>query len=204
VETQWSPNRLAKRQVIIEAASSVIRSQGIAACTARAIADASPLTTSSLHYYFNDVDEIVDLAFLHVMTRFIDGIQRAAEEADSTVDALWVLASSYLERGSAKSQPNSIRGLTRAPMIWFEYQVMVSRRGDMRVAVAVVERLEALFQKYIEATGVSEPYARAQALFSALLGSAVRDVLHHRDVNEVLHEIALVCGLPSPGTHTRR
>src|ERR1700742_1015439 len=53
-----------KREQIIDAARTVLARNGLAACTARAVADASPLTKSAIHYYFRDIDETVDRAVL--------------------------------------------------------------------------------------------------------------------------------------------
>ena len=57
---ELSPNQRRKRQQIVEAARRVLAEQGLAACSVRAIADASPLTKSAIHYYFADINELVD------------------------------------------------------------------------------------------------------------------------------------------------
>jgi DNA-binding transcriptional regulator YbjK len=45
-----------------EAVLTVLARDGLAGCTARAVAEASPLTKSALHYYFSDMDKIIDQA----------------------------------------------------------------------------------------------------------------------------------------------
>ena len=60
--TAISPNQDSKRRQIIEAARVVLARGGLSGCTARAVAEASPLTKSAINYYFASMDEIIDLA----------------------------------------------------------------------------------------------------------------------------------------------
>jgi DNA-binding transcriptional regulator YbjK len=57
-----TPNQRDKQRQIIEAARRVLARDGLAGCTARAVARASPLTKSAMHYYFRDIDDVVDQA----------------------------------------------------------------------------------------------------------------------------------------------
>ena len=82
----------------MEAAADVLRREGWAGCTARAISDASPLTKSALHYYFDDVDEIVELAFRRVMDEALSRVEAVAEAEADPVDALWGAARARFER----------------------------------------------------------------------------------------------------------
>jgi AcrR family transcriptional regulator len=77
-----SNNQRVKRAQIIDAAKEVLATQGLAACTARAVADASPLTKSAIHYYFRDVDEIVDEAMAEHVDAMLVNLRRAADSAD--------------------------------------------------------------------------------------------------------------------------
>ena len=55
-----TPNQRDKQRQIVEAARRVLARDGLAGCTARAVADASPLTKSAINYYFASMDEIID------------------------------------------------------------------------------------------------------------------------------------------------
>lgn len=172
------------------AAAEVLRTQGVAACTARAIAQASPLTKSALHYYFEDIDEVVDLAFRRLMEQYLARIEKAAADAGGPVEALWAATEAYLRFGAD-------RPTGRAPMLWFEYRVASARRGDSRTVNELSDRAEAVFARLVEATGVPHAAARGGALFAALGGSLARDQLRDdADRRALLDQLAVALDLP--------
>ena len=183
-----TPNQEARREALVSAAVEVLRTQGVAACSVRAIADASPLTKSALHYYFDDVSEIVDLAFARLMDGFLDRIEKAAADEAEPVGALWAAAHTYLRLGS--DRPG------RVPMLWFDYHLDSIRRGDTATVTRLTDQTVALFARLVAATGVSEPQPRAEALLSALIGTVVRDTMRHADADAVLDDLATALGMP--------
>lgn len=86
---------------------TVLRRGGLGACTAPAIADASPLTKSALHYYFADTDEIVDVAFRRLMEQFLERVQDAAAAAPDPLSTLWAATETYLRLGSGPPGPGA-------------------------------------------------------------------------------------------------
>lgn len=190
----WTPNQAARREAIVTAAVEVLRTQGVAACTVRAIASVGPLTKSSLHYYFDDVDEIVDLAFRRLMEQFIDRVEKAAGDAADPTDALWSAAATYLRLGA--DRPDS----RRVPMLWFDYQVASTRRGDTTTALALTERARSLFARLVAATGATDAVARGGALFAALAGTLAFETMavEPRPTEEALAELAIALQLPAP------
>lgn len=184
--------RDARREAIVAAASEVMRSQGVAACTARAIADASPLTKSALHYYFHDIDEVVHLAFASLMGQFIDRIEKAARSSESPGDALWAAALTYLRLGTDRP------GGARVPLLWFEYQVTTARHGETTGASELTERTLRLFTDLTAATEVDAAAARASALFSGLIGTIVRNAMDPQPPEGTLAALFESLGLPAP------
>lgn len=183
--------------MIVAAASEVMRTQGVAACSARAIADASPLTKSALHYYFADVDEIMHLAFRSLMEQFVGRIEKDARTAASPVDALWAAARTYLRLGADRP------GGTRVPLLWFDYQVTAARHGETAVARELTDRTVQLFTDLVTATEVDTAAARASALVSALIGTIVRTAMDPRPLDLTLAELAESLGLPAPTCEQR-
>jgi len=112
-------NRRGKREQIIDAAKQVLARDGLAACTARAVADASPLTKSAVHYYFDDIHQIVDLAMREHVTAMVTGLRHAADGVPDPAEKLWAVVDAYLATFAA--QPN-------AAFLWFEYWIDTSRR----------------------------------------------------------------------------
>src|SRR3954447_4652722 len=66
---EWTPNQQAARSKIIDAAADLIAEQGLTACTIRAVAEQSGLTKSTVHYYFEDANDLVDLSVDEIMRR---------------------------------------------------------------------------------------------------------------------------------------
>jgi len=116
-----TPNQREKRELIVAATSDVLARDGLAACTARAVADASPLTKSAVHYYFRDVDEITDQAMSAISTpspwtRFAG----RPTPNRSPPKRLWRVIDAYLATFADKPH---------AALLWFEYWIALSRRG---------------------------------------------------------------------------
>jgi AcrR family transcriptional regulator len=179
-----------RREQLVQAAITVLRERGVAACTARTVAAASPLTKSSLHYYFDDVDEVVDIAMARLMQDFIGRIQTAASAAADPVTALWSAAETYLRLGG--SHPG------RIPLLWFEYQVVAVRSGRTATVREITEQGAVVWEQLVAATGVDRAVGKSRALYAALIGSVVEQSLDPRPVPDVLEEIAAAFALPAP------
>src|ERR1700761_1358280 len=174
----WSPNQLAKRDAIVQATSRLMVREGVRACTSRGISAASELSTSALHYYFRDTDEILDLAFRRIGERFFRRMEEIARNEAKPVDALWGAASEFLLRGSEWQDDDGKDGRMRnAPMIWFEFQAESLRRDDLATARELSAKGLTIFQRLIKAVGVTPITPTAQSLYSALLGASIRDSL---------------------------
>jgi AcrR family transcriptional regulator len=186
-------NRTARREDLVEAAMHVLRTQGLAACTARAIAEASPLTKSALHYYFEDVEEIVDVAFRRLMGELLDQVEAAAAAEADPVASLWAAVGTHLRLGADRPECGE-----QLSFLWFEMQVAASRRGDTSTVAALTERSLEIFTGLVRATGVDHADALASTLLSALIGSVVRLDMHPRPVAELIDELAGTLALPSP------
>jgi AcrR family transcriptional regulator len=156
-------NRRGKRGQIIDAAKQVLSRDGLAACTARAVADASPLTKSALHYYFDDFQQIVDLAMLEHVTAMVTALRRAAGGESDPAEKLWAVVHAYL--ATFAEQPN-------AAFLWFEYWVDSGRRQSAGTAAATLGEL-------IAELPVDDPGATAHALLSWLLGTVVQQQIRH-------------------------
>lgn len=186
------PRQLVKRDALIEAAARVLLREGLAGCSVRAVAEASPLTKSALHYYFEDFEELLDLAFRRAMDEFFARVEVAAEAESDPVNALWAAARTYLQLGA--DRPG------RAPLLGFEVQIQSTRRGQLDSVREVADRNLAFFTRLLRRTGLSEPEQRASVFLATLLGALVRNSAHALDLEIFLAEAALAMGLPRPPT----
>lgn len=181
-----SPNQRAKRQQIIDAAKEVLARDGLLGCTARAVADASPLTKSAIHYYFDDMDEIIDAA----MASHIDGclvrVRAAAGLHNQPLDRFWAAVETYLEIFA--EQPN-------AALLWFSYWVEVGHQKRQEPIDHMHRQVTAVLTDLLTDIPVDNPSARAHALFSYLLGTVIQQAVRPLPFSELAPEIAAVCQL---------
>ncbi|MEV1167671.1 TetR family transcriptional regulator C-terminal domain-containing protein [Nonomuraea sp. NPDC049784] len=185
-------NRRAKQEQIIEAAKDVLAREGVAACTARAVADASPLTKSAIHYYFNDINEIVDRAvFAHVDT-MLDDLRRVAGETDDPYGRLLRVVDVYLATFADKPH---------AAFLWFEYWINAGRRDSLDVADRMLGQVHALLRDLVAELAPEDPDRATHALVSWLLGTIVQQHLRPKPAEALHDEIALILAAPGAPPH---
>lgn len=173
-------NRRGKREQIIDAAKQVLARDGLAACTARAVADASPLTKSAVHYYFDDIHQIVDLAMREHVTAMVTGLRQAADGQSDPAEKLWAVIDAYLATFAA--QPN-------AAFLWFEYWIDTGRRRSADAIAATLADMRALLSELVTQLPVDTPDVTANALLSWLLGTVVRQQIRPQPPNQLRHEL---------------
>jgi AcrR family transcriptional regulator len=194
----WSPNQVAKRDMIIQAACHIMATEGVRACTARSVSAESGLSTSSIHYYFRDTDEILDLAFRRITDRFFAHIEASAAAAADPVEALWNTVYAYVERGGKSPVTRRTKVSRRAPMLWFEFQAESLRSGNLVTVRELSSRGSTIFAKLVAAVGAANPEGKAEALYCAIVGAVVRDLLFHRPTEEYVAELMRALDLPIP------
>jgi AcrR family transcriptional regulator len=176
-------NRLAKRDQIIEAAKVVLAREGLAACTARAVADASPLTKSAIHYYFSDINEIVDEAVLGHVDAMLAGLRENAAQTADPRERLWAVISAYL--ATFADQPH-------AAFLWFEYWVSAGRRDALGTAQQMLGNVNALLRDLLADLVEGDPDETAHALLSWLLGTVVQQHVRPRTSTALRDEVDMI------------
>ena len=185
-----TPKQLAKRAQIIDAARQVLARDGLEACTARAVADAGPLTQSAINYYFAEMDEIIDAATAAHITAFLDTVRAAADRHDDAADRFWAAMHAYVT--TFEQQPNAAR-------LWFAYWLDAGRRSRTRSIDDMHREVTALLAELLAAVGVDDPRLRAHALLSHLLGTVVQQAVQPLPFAALAGEIAGLCGVePRP------
>ncbi|NUP48199.1 MAG: TetR family transcriptional regulator [Catenulispora sp.] len=178
-------NRRGKREQIIDAAKQVLARDGLAACTARAVADASPLTKSAVHYYFDDIHQIVDLAMREHVTAMVTDLRRAAAGTPDPAEKLWAVVHAYLATFAA--QPN-------AAFLWFEYWIDAGRRGSTDAIAATTQDMRTLLEELVAHLPVDDPAATARSLLSWLLGTIVQQQVQPQPLAQVRQELNGIVG----------
>jgi AcrR family transcriptional regulator len=175
-----SPNQLDKRRQIVEAARTVLAREGLAGCTARAVAEASPLTKSAIHYYFADMDDLIDEAMAGHIHAFVNTIREAAERHENPVDRFWAAVEAYLE---------TFRELPSTAQLWFGYWIDATRKNRLEPIDHMHRQVITIFTEMLEAIQVDDPAKRADALFAYLLGMVMQQAVHPRPFEEIRAQI---------------
>lgn len=179
-----SPNQLAKQEQIVEAARAVLVRDGLAGCTARAIADASPLTKSAIHYYFSDLDLLIDRAMAVHVTEFLSGLRAIGERHGDPEERFWAVIRAYLD--TFAENPN-------AAFVWFEYWVAVGRTDHVQAVEVMLRSSTELLTDLLADLGVDDPRAKARAVQSYLLGAIVQQRVRPRPFATLREEIKPLC-----------
>ena len=188
MSTKSPPRQLAKRDALVDAAARVMLHEGLAGCTVRAVAAASPLTKSALHYYFEDFEELLELAHERLVDVFESRIEAAAEAETDPERALSAAMRTFVELGSDRPD--------KTPLLWFEVQIEAVRSGRFGSASRRPDRLLGTFTQLVRRAGFSHPEHRASILFSALIGAVVRRSIYDHDLEELLADAMRAMKLP--------
>ena len=189
--TAISPNQDHKRRQIVDAAREVLARDGLAGCTARAVAEASPLTKSAINYYFASLDEIIDLAMAAHVEAMLGALRTVAGQHADPYQRLHAVIQGYLD--TFADRPH-------AAFLWFEYWIAVGRRGTTEPAGAMLGAVRDLLLDLLTAlrdtTGqpAGDLGQVAGALLSWLLGSVVQQQVHPLDPATVHAETGRLLG----------
>ena len=179
-----SPNQLQKQEQIVEAARVVLARDGLAGCTVRAIADAGPLTKSAIHYYFADIDVLIDRAMAAHINAFAAGLREVAAKYEDPRERLFAVLEEYLA---------VFAGNPNAAFVWFEYWVAAGRAQHPQAIDAMLTSVTELLAELLGPLDVDDPRARARALQSYLLGTIVQQRVRPRPFATLRADIEALC-----------
>lgn len=186
LENAFSPNQTEKRAHIVEAAKRVLLEQGLEGCTVRAVAAASPLTKSAIHYYFNDMDDLIDKAMAAHIAAFVEALRKAAAEQSEPLQRFWAATESYLAM---------FRGEPRAIVLWQEYWLHCVRQERLTTIEEMFQDVTGIFLDLLSDLKVDDAPMRARMLTSYLVGTATMQAISVRPFSDVQAEISLICSV---------
>ncbi|MDQ1490917.1 MAG: hypothetical protein QOD57_4302 [Actinomycetota bacterium] len=189
----WSPKQLARRALIVAAAVETMRRDGIAGCTVRSIASATPFSKGTVHYYFADVREIVDAAYLQLTDEYVSAIDAVADGETQPAEAFWRAVRSYLE---------GFKVHRRLGLLWFEYTSWAVRHEDQQGVASSVEAIRRMFERRLLAIDPDKG-DRVVVLVRYLLGAVLELSSSGVPVEDLLADVGRICGLEAPPRRRR-
>jgi AcrR family transcriptional regulator len=188
--TALSPNRAAKRDMIVAAAVEVLLRDGVYACTARSIASAAGVSKGALHYYFADVDEIVDLAMRHAVGLWMRWVGSDGARADDPATRLWRTLDACLK---------PLTGGDRTLMpLWLEYWAACMRSGRTAPLREMQDTLVSHLAHLLDAAGVEGSRTRAASVVAYLFGAGVQQTVQGTNASTLQRDVAALCGISPP------
>lgn len=184
-----TPNQLDKRRQIIEAARQVLASQGLAGCTAREVAAAGPLTKSAIHYYFADMDVLIDQAMAAHVAAFEAQLRAAGDAAADPPGRFWAAVDAYLD---------TFRDRPSVAHLWFEYWIDAARKKRTDPVAQMQQRVARLFAERLEAAGATAPGERGRTVLVYLMGAIVEQAVEPRPRRQVRADVSALAGLAPP------
>ncbi len=186
-----SPNHQAKREEIVAAAVQVLLTHGMNACTVRAIAAQGGVSKSAVHYYFDDVEAIVDQAMLRATEAWVAWLQAGEGTGGSDPEGrFWQAVRACLEPFAA--------GDRSLLPLWMEYWAARSRQGRLAPLRSLQELLTGYVAYLLEEAGVKEPRERAIGVTAYLFGVTMYESLDALDLAGVERHIGRLAGI-APG-----
>lgn len=188
------PNQLAKRDEIVSAAVDVLLRDGVQGCTVRAIAAAASVSNGAVHYYFHDVEEIVDLAMLRATHAWIAWLRSATVTgtagALTPTERFWRVMAACLE-------PFTDGDRTLMPL-WLEYWASCTRAARVEPLRAVQGLLVSYVTELAAAAGIHNAEERAVAVAAYLFGTGMQESVVAVRPGIVARHIASLCGIAPP------
>lgn len=179
-------NHLYKRGLLIQATKQVMRDDGLAACTVRRVARETGYSAGTVHYYFDDMNELVDVAFLELTRDYVEAIR--ATDAQEPVDALWETIRRYLT--PFFEHPGASR-------LWFDFAAARSTGSSSATLVASIGAVRELFAARIRAA-VPGAGDLDGPLVSLLLGQLLLLRSRPDDLHRLSAAIGGMLGVPVP------
>jgi len=189
-----SPNHLAKRDEIVSAAVEVLLRDGVHKCTVRAIATAAGVSKGAVHYYFQDVDEIVDMAMAQATRGWIAWLRSAAgADASSQSSApgrFWRVIAASL-------QPFAQGDRTLMPL-WLDYWAACTRARRTEPIRTVHGLLTTYVAELLAEVGVGDVLDRSFAVTCYLFGAGMQEPVRSIGLPLVVRHVAALSGVEPP------
>lgn len=179
-----SPSRDHKRADLVSAAARVLLTDGLAACSARRVAREAGVSKSILHYYFDDMDEIVDLAMGEATEQFFDSV-RSSRQGDS-LSSFWSAIESYIVPFQTQV------------ILWLDYWLHCVRTSNLGPIRDIHESLAQLLADLLEPLDVGDVKQRAHSLASFALGTVMQQSVEPVPIETLRFEISHISGAPLP------
>jgi AcrR family transcriptional regulator len=154
----------------------------------REVAAAGPLTKSAIHYYFADMDVLIDRAMAAHVANFETALRDAAAASPDPPAGFWNIIDAYI--ATFRDRPHVTR-------LWLEYWADASRKGRANMIAELNGRITALLTGHLRAADVPRPADTAHGVFHILAG-AILDQPNPAVDGQARKHIAALTGLRPP------
>ncbi len=205
---ELSANQSAKRDWIVAAAVEVLIRSGVHGCTVRAIADQAGVSKGVVHYYYEDVDEIVDAAMLRATRAWIAWFspQAAPDSGLPPVGAVGESPPVPRPARARSARENFFKAMEAclAPFahgdrallpLWLEYWALRTRHGALQPLSEMERILVGFVTDLLREVGVPRAAERARGVTAYLFGVAMVQSVDPIGPSVVRRQLAALAGL---------
>jgi AcrR family transcriptional regulator len=156
------------------------------------VATRAGVTKSTVHYYFDDANELMDLSVDEVFQRVARYARESVVAASDASAALEFMIRLYMGRGKL---PASFK--FRESMLWPAYTAHAWKRGAKESILRELETLRSVFQLALERAPMAgqDVTARATSVHNYLTGAMVRNMVESLDRDEIARAVTALSGV---------
>jgi AcrR family transcriptional regulator len=179
-----SAAQVAKRDLIVEAAVKVLLTEGVHGCTVRAVANEAGMVKGNVHYYFQDIDEVIDEAMSRATQAWLSWMRERKSEIQSETPGQtgsWRLLAGSLE---------PFAGDRALLPLWLEYWAIRTRGGRLEPLRSMHRLLTEFVSDLLSQTQNRESIAKG--IVAYLLGAAMQETIAEVNLEEVLNLLSLL------------
>ena len=184
VEPRESTRRDEKRSVLISAAGRVLIREGLGACSARGVAREAGVSKSILHYYFEDMDELVHLGIAAATDQLFDSVRDS--RGGDPLTSFWTALDLY------------IMPFQTQVVLWLDYWLYCVRSDNLGPIREIQSALQQLLIELLEPLDIPHIDERAHSLTSFALGTVMQQSVEPIPIERLRSEISLISGVPVP------
>lgn len=178
-----------RRAAFVAAAADVMRRDGVAACSVRAVARQAGVSPGVIHYYFADAQELVDLGYNWITDRYFAGLERFRHTHKNPTSDFWHFMAAYIEPWHTHP---------RMTQLWTEYYTFSgSNQSSSGIALSHQRTIE-LFASFLQDIEDGEYVERAPAVWRYVTGTVENRQTMPITLQQIFNDLARLIGLKQP------
>lgn len=178
-----------KRDLLVGAAVALLLRSGVGGVTSRAVAEIADVSRSNVHYWFPDMDALLDEAVGRLTDDVLSVVGRAVQPGP---EGFWLLLAAMRQ---AFESPAML-------LVSLQYWERLAQSGRVEMIRTHQDRIVEFFAERLAAAGAPEPRRRARVLVAWMAGEAFLHLAEPLTDAQTEATVSTLVGLAPPGRRT--